>query len=319
MTEQIKGELEQPELNQTAPELNSREVLESEILLENSKLDEETEVTDAPKIEEVDTAKNTEESNPTDRVKAEMLKRINKVTARAKSAEEELAELRAENERLKKNVEVKTEPSTKREPTMEECEIALEKAFSEGDHKFAAQVTKYMAEMIAKNQRAEAENALREQSTQKTDAEKKQLSDWSNLCQDYEPRDADGKVDIKHPLNLSNQQGLLYTTALDLFKDKELHAKYAGYDPIVGFRLAVNDAYRGILEQGLYKPVVKQKNVVEGVVKTKHVILAEPDASGDDSDSTPSFSSNELSDAEKARSEINFRTKNRYQRVVHKT
>lgn len=334
MSDEVKGALEQPAevavpeaISQTAPEpVNPREAIEAALIAKNAEPypleSDETEATPAPAKDKAEEKQTQEElSNPSEKVKAEMLKRINKVTARAKSAEERLAELEAENQRLREGreskeptAEVKPTPSEKREPTMEECEAALEKAFAEGDHKFAAQVTKYMAELTAKSQRAEAEKALNERSAKQTEAQKKQLADWTNLCRDFEPTDAEGKVDMKHPLNLSNQQGLLYKTALDLFQDKDLKTKYAGYDTITGFRLAVNDAYRGIMEQGLYKPVRETAKVVGEERVTRRQVLAEPDSDGDDS--APSQPNVIMSDADKVREEIKDRQRNRLKRPL---
>lgn len=334
MADEVKGELETPvvpteiaEPKPTPEPVNPREALEAEILAKNAEIDEvestETEATIEPAKDKAEVEPKLEESvNPAERIKADMLKRVNKLTARAKSAEEELAELRAENERLRKvgtEPKVEAKPVDKNaEPTMEQCEAALEKAFSEGDHKFAAQITKYMAELTAKSQRAEAEKAFAERNNQQTAAQKKELSDWVNLCNDFAPTDSEGKLDAKHPLNLSNQTGLLYKTALGLYQDKDLREKYAGYDKMTGFRLAVNDAHRGILEQGLYKPVANAKPVVEKPERSSKAVLAEPDASEGEEDTSQAVStnSNDMSDAEKARAEINFRTKNRYMRRV---
>lgn len=307
----------------TTPEaINPREELEARVIAKNEEVTpievlEETEATVESEKEETTAAPKSEEStDPIERIKRETQKRINKLTARTKSAEEELAELRAENERLRKQEskpEPKSEPVEKREPTMEECRKALAKAFADGDHEFAAQITEYMAEAKAKAQRIEAEKAYAERTTKQTEAQKKQLADWTALCRDYEPVDAEGKVDLKHPLNLSNQNGLLYKTALGLFQDKDLKEKYAGYDPITGFRLAVNDAYRGIIENGLYKPVRETVKVV-GETKMRQFSLAESDSEGDDGSS--SQQSNTLSDADKVREEIANRQRNRFKRPV---
>lgn len=328
MSDEVKGALEQPEVvetTQTAPEpVNPREAIEAAVIAKNAEIptleSDETEAPPTPTKDAAEVEQTPQElSNPSERVKAEMLKRINKVTARAKSAEERLAELEAENQRLRegresKGEKVEAQPTEKREPTMEECRKALAKAASEGDWDFHAQITEYMADAKAKAQREEAEKSYREQTSKQTEAQKKQLADWTNLCRDYEPMDAEGKVDAKHPLNLSNQQGLLYKTALDLFQDKDLKQKYAGYDTITGFRLAVNDAYRGIVEQGLYKPVRETAKVVGEERPTRRQVLAEPDSDGDDS--TPSQSNVHMSDADKVREEIKDRQRNRYKRPL---
>lgn len=332
-----KGALEQPVVvpqaitdpTQTAHEevMNPREALEAMVMAKNEEVtpleSDETEAPVAPKKEEASVEPTQEElSNPTERVKSEMLKRINKLTARTKSAEEELAELRAENERLKRGetkTEVKSEvkdskPEEKREPTDSEIDAAYEKALSEGDHKFAAQIARYLAERTANRIADERIKQVESKTAQQSEAQKKQLNDWVTLCRDYEPVTEDGKVDVKHPLNLSNQNGLLYKTALDLFQDKDLKSKYAGYDSVTGFRIAVNDAYRGIIEQGLYKPVRESAKVVVEPKQVRKPILAEPDSDGAD-DSTPQ-NTNLMSDADKVREEIKDRQRNRYKRAV---
>lgn len=311
-----KGTLETPQeavpeaVTETSP-VNPREALEAAVIAKNEEVvpieSEETEAPSEPTKDEAAAEPKLEESSSqAERVKSEMLKRINKLTARSKTAEEEVAELRAENERLKREgvkPEIKPEVGEKREPTMEECRKALTKAFSDGDYEFAAQITEYMAEAKAKAQRVEAEKVYTERQTKQSEAQKKQLTDWSNLCRDYEPVTSEGKVDMKHPLNLSNQDGLLYKTALSLFKDKDLKSKYEGYDTITGFRIAVNDAWRGIHEQGLYQPV--NAKVVEAS-KRQTKTLASPDADG--ADDAPVASTNEqLSDADKVREELKHR------------
>lgn len=332
-----KGALEQPvvvpqaitEPTQTAHEeaMNPREALEAMVMAKNEEVrpfeSDETEAPVAPKKEEASVEPTQEElSNPTERVKSEMLKRINKLTARTKSAEEELAELRAENERLKR-VETKTEakaevkeskPEEKRDPTDAEIDAAYEKALSEGDHKFAAQIARYLAERTANRIADERIKQVESKTALQSEAQKKQLNDWVTLCRDYEPTTEDGKVDMKHPLNLSNQNGLLYKTALDLFQDKDLKVKYAGYDTMTGFRIAVNDAYREILEQGLYKPVRESAKVVSEPKQVRKPVLAEPDSDGAD-DSAPR-NENLMSDADKVREEIKDRQRNRFKRVA---
>lgn len=317
-----EGNLEKPEA--TVPEeikplpeasheaLNAREAIEAAVIAKNAEPDapievfDETEAPGEPAKDEAAAEPKLEESlDPIERIKKETQKRINKLTAKTKSAEERVAELEAENERLRTGVKPVTKEGEKAgEPTLEQCEAALEKAIADGDSKFAAQITTYMTKLVARQEREAAEKSFNERTTKQTEAQKKELTDWVNLCRDYEPVTADGQVDMKHPLNLANQNGLLYKTALALYQDKELNGKYAGYDKMTGFRIAVNDAWRGIHEQGLYKPV---QPAAKKIVERQRAVLASPDSDGAEEAPEQSSFNDNPSDAQKVLEEIKHR------------
>lgn len=324
--EATKGQLEETkvvvptEIVEAMPESphgdDVRKAIEKQAMAKNEEIpvvqDETSEVVETPekKPQEVAKQEMPEEDN-LDKIKKSVQKRIGKLTAKTKTLEEQLAEKEAELEALRNaKVEPKAETTEiKREPTMEECRKALAKAASEGDWDFHAQVTEYMAEAKAKLQRQEAEKVFSERTTKQTEAQKKQQADWIALNRDYEVTGDDGKPDTSSDMTLANQNGLLYKTAINLFKDPDVNVKYAvknpdgSLDTIMGFRLAVNDAYRGLIEQGHYQPV---KKVVEGKPKLDPKRqLAVPESDGSD-DLTPQAPSN-LSDAEKASYEIKSR------------
>lgn len=331
-----EGNLEKPadkvipqELGVPLPEasheaMNVREAIEAAVIAKNEEMPtsvevlEETEAAPVPVKEEAKVEPKREESpDPIERIRKETQKRIDKLTARSKSAEEELNELRAENERLKqlaqapKEEQKKDKGTEKAEPTIEQCEAALEKAIADGDSKFAAQITSYMTKLVARQEREAAEKAFNERNTKQTEAQKKELADWTLLCKDYEPVTSDGKVDVNHPLNLANQNSMLYRGAMELYTNPQFNNRYAGYDKVTGFRLATNDAHRIIMEQGLYKPV---QPAAAKIVTRQNQILAEPDAEG--GDEAPSQTTEALSDADKVREEINQRNKMRQSRGI---
>jgi beta-glucosidase-like glycosyl hydrolase len=238
-------------------------------------------------------------------------KRIDKVVAQKKSAEEELAEARAEIERLKAKVEAPEAPKPTQDdtpPTPEQVEAYIAKMSEEGNHKEVAAATRYLIKLEKELAMKEIEARQNETQTKAEAIKQKQLNDWANLSRDYVAYDENGAVDLKSDLNLSNQNGLLYKTALSLYNDKELHRDfYNDPDVIQGFRRAVSDAYREIHQQGLITP---KGNTV--VPRSPREVLADPSA--DTIEEPTQTTPNSLSDAEKVREEIKARSKNRFKR-----
>jgi hypothetical protein len=284
---------------------NPRAAVENAVIAEGQNVpapEPEEVVTPEPKVEEPKV-----EDDPIKRIKDSVQKRIDKVIAKSKSVEEELAETKAELERLKNGTKApETTPTTKDDapPTIEQIEAYIIKMREEGNVKEEIAATRYLIkvekELAIKEVQETQTKAQREAEAQK----EKQLNDWTMLSKDYET------TNPKDEMNLSNQQGLLYKTALALYNDKELHADfYNNSDVIQGFRRAVADAYREIHQQGLLKQSPKGEIVTEK--KNPRMTLAEPSASESEEPSTPSIS-NSLSDAEKVREEIRARSKNRF-------
>ena len=295
-----------------APESESlidkrRAEVEKLVITANDTISEPETLVEEVKKEEV---KVEEPSDPLDRIKKSVQKRIDKVVAQKKSVEEELAEARAEIERLKsKPTEIKSDDKP---PTIEQVEAYILKMREEGNAKEEIAATRYLIKL-------EKEQAVAEVRAEQTKAQKaeddlkaQQLSDWTNLSKDYVAYTEDGKMDAKSDLNLSNQSGLLYKTALALYNDKELHADFYN-DPnvIQGFRRAVADAYREIHQQGLIK--TPKGEVVER--RTTRQALAEPEAEAVE-ETTQSTNANSLSDADKVREEIKARKQNRFIRKL---
>lgn len=331
MAEAEKGQLEKPveaveipqEITNVSPEIShgddARKAIEEAAMVKNDEIPvneefDETEATPTPAKDKAEVEQTQEElSNPVDRIKKSVQKRIDKITAKTKSLEEQLAEKDAEIERLRSGEQKpKEEVTEKREPTMEECRKALAKAYADQDWDFAAQVTEYMADAKAKAQRVEAEKSYSENTTKQTEAQKKQQNDWVALNRDYEVLDESGKPDQSNEMSLANQNGLLYKWALDYYKHPDLKSKYSNSDTILGFRLAVNDAYKDIIEQGHYQPVKKVVQVTPKKINAK-AQLAVPDAEG--SDEAPVVHSPIMSNAEKAREEIKYRMAHQNKRM----
>lgn len=245
--------------------------------------------------------------DPIERMKKSVQKRIDKVIAKSKSTEERLAEAEAELERLRTGrVAPETALTTKDDapPTIEQIEGYIIKMREEGNVKEEIAATRYLIkvekELAIKEVTETQSKSVREAEAQKA----KQLQDWTMLSKDYET------ASPKDELNLSNQNGILYKTALALFNDKELHAEhYNNPDVIQGFRRAVADAYREIHQQGLIKTTPKGEIAEK---KSIRAMLADP-STDSVAEEIPS-PSNSLSDAEKVRDEIKARNKSRFKR-----
>lgn len=241
----------------------------------------------------------TKPEDTVDRIKKSVQKRIDKEVAKRKTLEEELEELRLENAALKSK-KAETVVSKDDKPTIEQCEAYIIKMRQEGNVQEEIAAMRYLVQL---EKEAAIESVKKEQEKQ-TQAVVKQQTDWANLVTDYLVYDEKGAVDNTHELSLSNQKGLLYTTAMSLYQDKELNKQfYNDPDKIQGFRRAVADAYREIHQQGLFKP--KTREEVIPVPKNKTQVLAEPSSDAVE-ETTPSVSSN-LSDADKVRLEIKRR------------
>lgn len=291
---------------------NRRTAVENQVIAANETYPEPEEVPEEL-VEKPITKEEPEVEEPDQitKIKQSVQKRIDKVVAKQKSAEEKLAEVEAELARLKAspNTAIAT-PKDDTPPTPEQVEAYILKMREEGNAKEEIAATRYLIklekEIAIKEVRDEQEKASKEAKAR----EAQELSDWTSLQKDYVVYTRDGKVDAKADLNLSNQSGLLYKTALALYQDKELHAEYYN-DPntIMGFRRAVADAYREIHQQGLIKTPKGEPVMIEK--RTPRQVLAEPEA---ESAEEPAQSTQvaSLSDAEKVREEIKARKKNRF-------
>jgi hypothetical protein len=298
--------------------VNKRASIENAIIEENNTVPEleqvETASDDKKEVTTTETTPDSETStdDPIERMKKSVQKRIDKVIAKSKSVEEELAETKAELERLRKNPVTESVVDAKNDtpPTIEQIEAYIIKMREEGNVKEEIAATRYLIKV-------EKDLAIKEvteiqSKTQKEvqDREAKINSDMKDLANDYVVYDDKGEPEAHNDLTLSNQKGLLFKTAKALYDDKDLHKDFYNDPNIVnGFRRAVADAYREIHQQGLLK--APKGNIIAPEKKNIRMTLADP--STDSSEESPSQSSVHvpLSDAEKVREEIKARNKNR--------
>lgn len=293
----------------TEPVLESRrEEVEKAVALANDIPTEVKTEVEEPKIE----SKEKEEIlDPVERVKKASQKRIDKVIAQKKSAEEELAEARAEIERLKAPKEEKVQDD--KPVTQAQVKAYIAKCQREGNFEEATEAIDYLTEM-KKNEAIK--NLQEEQKTTqtKTAAEtSRQNAEMKLLANDYVVYDESGKPDIKSDMTLANQNGLLFKLAMDYFNDKDRHAEmYNDPNVVNGFRRAVNHAYIDITEHNRINRLTPKGEVTERRDTKK--VLADPDANF--SEEVPESNNKSLSEADVAREEIKNRKKNLYKRPI---
>lgn len=294
---------------------NPRAALEAAVIAENETPsevapDEKEEVKVEPKKNE---AKVDPPLSEVDRIKAAVQKRIDKVVAKQKSAEEELAEARAEIARLKAEPPSKTQtPKDDAPPTPEQVEAYILKMREEGNAKEEIAATRYLIKLEKELAIKEVESVQNKAKQEAQDKLARENDALLNLAKDYIILDDKGQVDMKHDLTLANQKGKLFEVTMALYNDPELHKLYYNDpDRAQGLRRATADAYREIHQQGLVKTPK-----VDGL-ETRRVnrqVLADPDMVEVDETQTPSPTL--LSDADKVREEIKQRNKMRNSRKV---
>lgn len=312
---------ETPKVSDAEPFLeNRRQVIEKQVILENETfpepelIPEETPLKEEPKKEEAKIDEKVSD-DPVERIKQSTQKRINKAIAKQKTAEDKLAEAEAELARLK-SAPKQPDPIEKKDdgkpPTLEQVKAYIVQMRQEGkiDEEIAA--LDYLVEL----KKSQAVKEVEERQTKSQSEAQRQNQDMKILANDYVVLNEKGEPDIKNDMTLANQQGLLFKLSLDYFNDPARHKdRYDNSNVVEGFRRAVADAYRDIQEHYRDSKKTPKEDLVIEPRRNPRLALAEPEAeAGDD---TPSQSnSNLLSDAEKARAEINFRNKNRYVRRV---
>ena len=315
--EKVVPEVPAPDQKVETPEpviVNKREAIENAVETENAFIPEPV-VTEAEEVKTPDApeAKTEEEIlDPVERIKKATQKRIDKLTAKSKTAEERLAEAEAEIARLKTNsvipepkIEV-TDDNTP--PTFEQVEDYIAQMQSEGNFKEAAKATRYLVKLekeAAINEMQENQKKVQTQTKAETDRVNAQMKD---LAGDYVVLDEKGQPDIKSDLTLANQNGLLFKLAMDYFNDKDRHAeRYNDSNVVNGFRRATADAYRDIMEHRNMTRLTPKGE--ETVVRraSRSAALADPDASFSDEEPTQSTNTSTLSDADIVRAEIKAR------------
>ena len=289
---------------------NRRAAVENAIIAENAQevplAEPEAEVKVEPKPDA------PKELSEVERIKQSVQKRIDKVVAKQKSAEEQLVEAQAEIARLKATPtqEAKKDDAP---PTIEQVEAYIIKMAEEGNKKEEIAATRYLIKLekeAAIKEVEDRQNKIKQEGQARADRENQALLD---LAKDYIVLDDKGQVDMKSDLTLANQKGKLFEIAMGLYNDPELHKTYYNDpDRANGLRRAVSDAYREIHQQGLLSNAPK----VDGL-ETRRItrqVLADPDATS--ADETPTQSTPPiLSDADKVREEIKQRNKLRNSRI----
>lgn len=251
--------------------------------------------------EEVKPAEETPKPAEEDTLKQTIQKRINKEVAKRKTLEEQLAEKEEEIKLLKAGKAPETTETKNVEPTIEQCEAYIIKCREEGDVKNEVAAMRYLVKLEKDAAIKEVRKEQEERNTRTSQATAKQQSDWINLNKDYESENPE--------INLNNQNGLLYKSAMRLYQDPDLREVYSDADRISGFRKAVHDAHRHILENGLHK----KSETIDTTPRVKAAnkpVLAEP--SNDSAEETVSTVSKVLTDAEKVKEDILYRRANRY-------
>jgi len=291
---------------------NPRAAVEKAVIAENETPDVREDVEDVPPAKVEEKVEEAPQLSEVDRIKQAVQKRIDKVVAKQKSAEEQLAEAQAEIARLRANPNTAETPTPKdnAEPTLEQVEAYILKMREEGNAKEEIAATRYLIklekDLAIKAVRDEEAKARQEVET-RAQRENQALLE---LARDYVVLDEKGQADMKHDLTLANQKGKLFEVAMGLYNDPDLHKLYYNDpDRANGLRRAVSDAYREIHQQGLLKTPK-----VDGIEakRVNRQVLADPDAT--EAEDIPTPQSNLLSDAEKVREEIKARNRMRNSR-----
>jgi len=286
--------------NELVPEKETAPEEKLEVKTEEKKLDSEGKKLDAS-LSEVD------------RIKASVQKRINQVVAQKKTREDELAEARAEIQRLKSQKPEATPASDKKDdtpPTIEQVEAYILKMAEEGNKKEEIAATRYLIKLEKEAAIKEVEDRQANIKREAEDRSRRENDALLDLAKDYIAYNDKGEVDMSHDLTLANQKGKLFQVAMALYNDPELHKLYYNDpDRPTALRRATADAYRELHQQGIIK--TPKDDGLEAMRRNKRS-LAEPDAT--EIEDVTSTGSNLLSDAEKVREEIKLRNQLRNSR-----
>ena len=294
---------------------NPRQKVEEEVIAENLRVpDSPVDPIDKPE-EKLDVKPEDKEVEPlseVDRIKQAVQKRIDKVVAQKKTAEEELIAARAEIERLKSAQSSPTPPDKKDDapPTIEQVEAYILKMAEEGNKKEEIAATRYLIKLEKEAAIKEVEDRQANIKREAEDRSRRENDALLDLAKDYIAYNDKGEVDMSHDLTLANQKGKLFQVAMALYNDPELHKLYYNDpDRPTALRRATADAYRELHQQGIIK--TPKDDGLEAMRRNKRS-LAEPDAT--EIEDVTSTGSNLLSDAEKVREEIKLRNQLRNSR-----
>lgn len=291
--------------------VNPRKAIEDEVTTQNETFPEAEQPEASPIVDEKVVASKEDElsDDPIERIKKATQKRINQVVAQKKSVEERLAELEEENARLKANPSPATvdKKDSAEAPTIEQVQAYILKMREEGNAKEEIAAQAYLITLVKEQAVKEVEEKQKKavsEARAKADRENQALLD---LAKDYIVYTDKGEADMKSDLTLANQNGLLFKTAMALYNDPDLRAKfYNDADRPMALRRAVQDANRELHAQGLLKTPKAEGFEIR---RNPRTVLADPDAT--EIEEAPTSSSSLLSDAEKVRDEIKQRNKMR--------
>jgi len=253
------------------------------------------------------------EEDEVERLKSKMQKRIGKEVGKRKSVEERLKEAEAEVARLKEAKDSPTKEDGEKEtppPSVDQIKAYIIKMREEGNVAEEVQANVYLVERLRDDAIKKIEEKQNAVETERVTKVKR----YQELVNDFSIVDKSGKLDMNHPLNLANQDSKLFKTAMALYTDKELQKEfYSDPDKINGFRRAVSDAYRELVQMGVIKdskPELKTNR--EPVKKRQKAQLGSPGAETED---RKPVDSTLLTDADKVKQEMLARRKFNAQRM----
>ncbi len=244
-----------------------------------------------------------------DRIKDKISKRIGKEVGKRKEVEEELAELKTKLEELEKSKKVEKE-EIPTEPTEEQIIAYIAEQTREGNYEEAAKAQIYAINQAKKTALDDAKKVAN--TTKKTNEESQKK--WVSLVKDFTIYNDDKTIDMNHPLNLNNRNSALFTTALGFMNDPDIAREY-GYDnpdKVLGFRLAVNDARRELVEASergeldlkAHKPKAKKKLIIEPSKRRKSELAAPESESVDSSETRAKVGGDKATDEIARRNEM---------------
>lgn len=307
-----------PQVEATADEpiiVNPREVIENKVITENDTFTLPTTENSPTPAEAVKDEIIKPEESEVDRIKKSVQKRIDKVVAKQKSAEERLAEAEAELALLRSKPQSTETPTPKDNapPTPEQVEAYIVKCREEGDVVNEVKATRYLIQLEKEQAIKEIEGKQKKVLTEAQDKANQENQQLLDLAKDYVVLDKDGNADMKSDLTLANQNGKLFKVAMGLYNDPELKSQYYN-DPnrAYALRRAVADAYRELHQKGMLD--TPKDSGIETRRMTRQV-LVDPSSVEADETSTQSNQAN-LSDADKVREEIKQRNKMRNSRTL---
>lgn len=280
MVNEVKEILETPKAPEVPVEKSKREMIEDALINETPEAPageakespEEPELSDEAKelIESTSDKAKAEPNKDGEEVKTDDLndfleepqekeeksnvqKRIDKLTARLHAQEEELASLKT-NKAPDENKTI--------EYTDMQLEVAMKKAFDDGDSKLVLEIINY-----------KTEKAKRDLVNQYTEVEKKNSQvttvtqqEWNNVVQTYskygESNSPEFYPNSRADLNLQSNDTLLYKVAMTLYYNEDPSVS-ARYKQPGGQALAVADAFNRILSKKATAVVDTQKKLLE--------------------------------------------------------